>query len=132
MKRDAAHQRLFTRRALFLGASQVVLVSALIARMYDLQVVQSDQYKVLADENRINLRLLPPPRGRILDRNGTELATNQQNYRVVLIAEQTKSVERTLDSLGKVIPVTGYERTKIMRDVSRNRSFVPVTVAENL
>ena len=132
MKRDAANQRLFTRRALFVGVSQVVLVSALVARMYDLQVVQSDQYKVLADENRINLRLLPPPRGRILDRNGVEIATNQQNYRVVLIAEQTKSVERTIDSLGKVIPITPYERTKIMRDVSRNRSFVPVTVAENL
>lgn len=132
MKRDAAHQRLFTRRALFVGVSQVVLVSALVARMYDLQVVQSDQYKVLADENRINLRLLPPPRGRILDRNGVEIATNKQNYRAVLIAEQTKSVERTLESLGKVIPITSYERSKIMRDVSRNRSFVPVTVAENL
>ena len=132
MKRDAAHQRLFTRRVLFVGVSQVVLVSALVARMYDLQVVQSDQYKVLADENRINLRLLPPPRGRILDRNGVEIATNKQNYRAVLIAEQTKSVERTLESLGKVIPITSYERSKIMRDVSRNRSFVPVTVAENL
>jgi len=132
MKRDAAHQRLFTRRALFVGVSQVVLISALVARMYDLQVVQSDGYKVLADENRINLRLLPPPRGRILDRNGTEIATNQQNYRVVLIAEQTKSVERTIDALGKVIPIAPHERSKIMRDVSRNRSFVPITVADNL
>ena len=57
--------------------------------MYQLQVLDKDRYTVLADENRINLRLLAPPRGRIFDRFGVALADNQQNYRVVVVPEQT-------------------------------------------
>ncbi len=132
MKRDANTQRTFTRRALLLGGAQGALMVGLAARMYYLQVVESEQYKLLADENRINLRLLPPPRGRILDRRGTELASNQQNYRVVLVAEQARDVSQTLDSLSRLIPLEPRDRAKVMREVKRRRSFVPVTVAENL
>ncbi|MDA0368259.1 MAG: penicillin-binding protein 2 [Proteobacteria bacterium] len=132
MKRDADTHRIFSRRALLLGGAQAVLMTGLAARMYYLQVIESEQYKLLADENRINLRLLPPPRGRVLDRHGVELANNQQNYRVVLIAEQADSVAQTLDSLAELIPIDRYERAKVLREVKRRRSFVPVTVAENL
>ncbi|MSO65314.1 MAG: penicillin-binding protein 2 [Alphaproteobacteria bacterium] len=132
MKRDAAGQRVFTRRAILLGGGQLALLTALVGRMYQLQVLESEQYTVLAEENRINLRLLPPPRGRVLDRFGTELAANQQNYRVVLIAEQTGSVERTLEALGRIVPLGDYERSKILREAGRRRSFIPITVMENL
>ena len=131
-KREALHGKVFTRRAVVLGGIQGGLMAGLVGRLYYLQVVQSDQYKMLADENRINMRLLLPHRGRILDRFGIELATNQQNYRVVLIAEQAESVEATLNALEKIIPLTDYEKTKVLREVARRRPFVPVTVAENL
>ncbi len=132
MKRDLNTHRTFTRRALLLGGAQAALVTGLAARMYYLQVIESEQYKLLADENRINLRLLPPPRGRVLDRTGVELANNQQNYRVVLIAEQADNVAQTLEALAELIPLDAYERSKVLREVKRRRSFVPVTVAENL
>ena len=73
--------------------------------MYQLQVVEADRYTVLAEENRINLRLLPPPRGRILDRFGVPLADNRQNYRVVRRAEQAGDLEATLDALGQLMPI---------------------------
>jgi penicillin-binding protein 2 len=132
MKRDGDTQRTFSRRALILGGGQAFLMTALAARMYYLQIVESEQYKLLADENRINMRLLSPLRGRVLDRRGVELANNQQNYRVVLIAEQTEDVAKTLDALAEIIPIDSYERAKVLREVNRRRSFVPVTVAENL
>lgn len=132
MKRDADQIKVFTRRAVILGGAKVGLLSALVGRMYYLQVVESDQYKVLADENRINLRLLPPHRGRILDRFGVELATNQQNYRVVLVAEQAENVEETLDALARLVPVPAHARERVLKEVHRRRGFVPVTVIENL
>ena len=128
MRRESRHRKVLTRRALILGGAQVVLLSGLAGRMYYLQVLESDQFKMLADENRINLRLLPPPRGRILDRYGVELANNEQNYRVVLIAEQADSVEETLEALGKLILLPAHEQARVVRDVSRRRAFVPVTV----
>ena len=132
MRNEVNTQRTFSRRALFLGGGQAFLMTVLAARMYYLQVIESEQYKLLSDENRIHLRLLPPPRGRVLDRRGIELANNQQNYRVVLIAEQTEDVGKTLDALAKIIQIDSYERAKVLREVKRRRSFVPVTVAVNL
>lgn len=125
-------QKLFTRRALLLGAGKLGLASALFARLYYLQVVEADRYAMLADDNRINLRLLPPPRGRIFDRTGERLADNVQNYRVVLVPEQTPDVLATLDALGRLIPVPEHVVRRVLREVRRRRAFVPVTVVENL
>lgn len=132
MHRDSERHKLFSRRALMLGGGQAALLSALVGRMYYLQVIESQRYVTLADENRINFRLLPPPRGRIVDRLGEPMADNQQNYRVVIIPEQAGNVERTLDLLSLIVPLSGGERRRIRREVKRKRAFVPITVRENL
>ena len=65
MERDTDRYRSLTRRALMLGGIQAGLLSTLVGRMYYLQVLQSDRYTMLAEENRINMRLLSPvARGR--------------------------------------------------------------------
>ena len=48
------------RRALILGAGMAGTVALLGARMRYLQIDQADQFRLLAEENRINIRLLPP------------------------------------------------------------------------
>jgi penicillin-binding protein 2 len=131
-REDSNRYKAFSRRALVLGGGQVALLGLLVGRMYQLQVLESSRYRMLADENRINMRLLPPPRGRILDRFGRLLASNRENFRAVIIAEQTSDVERTLDMLARLIPVTDHDRRRILRDIKRHRSFIPVTVRENL
>ena len=51
--------------------------SVLLGRMYWLQVLESDRYKTLAEENRISTRLIAPPRGLIYDRFGTVSLSNR-------------------------------------------------------
>jgi penicillin-binding protein 2 len=132
MRRDADRNKVFTRRAVMLAGGKALLLSALAGRMYYLQVIEAPRYATLADENRINLRLLPPPRGRILDRHGRPLAINEQTYRVTIVAEQARGVEATLDTLGMLVEISPAERERILREVRRRRSFVPVTILENL
>jgi penicillin-binding protein 2 len=122
----------FSRRALLLAGGKAALLTALVGRLYYLQVIQADRYTTLAEDNRINLRLLPPPRGRILDRLGQPFAENRLNYRVVMISEQTESVEMTLDALGSLIPISDHEYRRVLRESSRKRGFVPITVREDL
>ncbi|MZR32058.1 penicillin-binding protein 2 [Sneathiella litorea] len=124
--------RVFSRRSLMMAGSQAVLMSALAGRLYYLQVIHSDEYSTMADENRMNLQLLPPLRGRIVDRFGLEVASNRHNYRVVLIPEQTKSVEATLDALEHYVPPGSIDRERVLKDVKRKRSFVPIPVVDNL
>ena len=132
MRREAQRYKLLTRRSAILGAGQAILFTALAERMYQLQIVEADRYVVLAEENRINLQLLAPTRGRILDRFGAALADNQQNYRVVVIAEQAGDITATLDALGGLIEIGEADRRRVERDIRRKHPFVPVAVRGNL
>ena len=132
MKRESNRSKLLTRRALFVGGAQVALLATLAGRMYYLQVMQEDRYNMLADENRINIRLLAPPRGRIEDRFGVALADNAPTYRVQIVAEQAGDIPSTLDAVGTLIPVSDADRHRVLRDIRRKHSFVPVMIRENL
>jgi penicillin-binding protein 2 len=132
MYHDNDRAKMFSRRAMMLASGQAVLVSALAARMYYLQVLESDKFTMLAEDNRVSMRLLAPPRGLILDRNGIALAVNQENYRVLVVAEGTPSLDYTLDALSQIITLTDHDRARIHKEVRRRRSFVPITVRENL
>ncbi len=132
MTTDKSREKIFSRRAAMLTGGQLVLFAGLGARMYYLQVLQSDRYRTLAEENRINLRLLAPPRGQIKDRFGAPMAINVQNYRVVIIREQVDDVAATLDRLESLLDPGSFDLDRIMRDIKRRRAFVPVTVSENL
>ena len=132
MQRDGDRHKLFTRRMAMLAGGKLVLLSTLVGRMYYLQVLESERYVTLADENRINIRLLSPPRGRIVDRYGIPVAVNQQNYRVVLVPKDASPIEATLDRLGAIIDVGEGDRRRILREARRRRDFIPITVRENL
>lgn len=124
--------KVFTRRAIIVAGIKGTLIAALASRMYYLQVIESNRFKKLADENRISIRLLAPVRGRIIDRFGEILATNRADYRAYIIPEQTADVAATLDALAKIIPIDDGDRTRILTTSQRQRSFFAVPVAENL
>lgn len=130
--RDNDRQRFFTRRAALLAGGQFGLLAALVGRMYYLQVVESERYHMLAEENRINMRLLPPSRGRILDRFGVPVAINEQNYRVLIKSENTPDVSAVLDRLAMIISINADEKARILKEIRRKKKFVPVTVREFL
>ena len=83
----------FSRRAFFVGGLQILGLSILGARLAWLQISQGSLYKTLSDKNRINIRMLAPTRGQIVDRFGVPLAINEQNYRVLIVQEQVDDIE---------------------------------------
>lgn len=132
MKRDTVRSKLMNRRALLLAGGKLGLLMALAGRLYYLQVAQSSKFAMLADENRINLRLLAPPRGRIVDRFGAPLAINRPTYRAVLVAEQAGDISSTLDAVGTLVPLTDADRRRVIRDIRNKHSFVPVAIREDM
>lgn len=124
--------KIITRRGLILGGLQLSFAGLLAWRLNDMQLRQSEQFRLLAEENRINLRLLPPTRGLIMDRNGILLAGNEQNYRVVIKRDDAGDVDLVLDRLSQLIPLPPETLDRVRRDMTRHRAFVPITVAERL
>jgi penicillin-binding protein 2 len=135
MNPEKTRSRVFSRRAALVLGAQVLGMGGLGARLYYLQVVESDRYAMLAEENRINFRLIAPPRGVIVDRNETPLAVNVQNYRVVLVPEQAENaggVSAVLRKLAALIDLDDRDIGRVQREAERRLPFVPINVAENL
>ncbi|MBN9508996.1 MAG: penicillin-binding protein 2 [Alphaproteobacteria bacterium] len=132
MRRDRERKGVFTRRALLIAGAELTAFGALAAKLYQVQVAEGAKYRTLAESNRISVRLIAPPRGRLLDRFGVPVAANNQNWRALLIAEQAESVGATLDAFARLVPLADHERARIERDVRRHRRFIPVTVREFL
>jgi penicillin-binding protein 2 len=132
-KKDKSRYATFTRRSLGLGGGMAAVFAVLGGRLYQLQIRDGDQYRMEAEDNRVSQRLIVPPRGRILDRFGLELANSRRNYRVLLVSEQaTEGVSEALDTIGKVILLSDQQKKKILHDIAMNKKFVPVPVVENL
>lgn len=133
MKNQAADAlRSFTRRALFIGAMQGALLSLMVARLGWLQLSEGQRYKTLADKNRINIKLLPPSRGLILDRQGQPLAVNTQNFRAILIPEQTEDMKASLKRLKGLIALTDKEIEGTIERASKSAKFLKVEIKDNL
>lgn len=110
-----------------------LLLSALIGRMYYLQVVEQDRYRTLSDKNRISVRIIPPRRGRITDRNGKLIAINNQNYRLSVIPEDTEGrMNEVLHNLAKILPLSESDIRSILRKAKRSKSFLPISIIDNL
>lgn len=128
---DSYHTKL-SRRAALLGGVQLLFMGGLAARMNYLQVDQADQYLLLAEENRINIRLIPPARGEIFDRNGVRLAQNSPSYRIVMVREDAGDVEEVMHRLAQVIKLDPETRDRAIAEVNAAERFLPVTVADNV
>ena len=120
------------RRIILTGVLKAGAVTLLGWNIRKLQIEDSEDYKLLADANRVNLRLIPPSRGLIFDRFGMPIALNEQNYKVVFIREQATDPAKVLKKLAKIIDLEQKQQDKILRDMRKRSSFIPITVAENL
>ena len=122
----------FNRRSVFLGAVQGGVGLLLAVRMGYLAVAENEKYRLASESNRVNLSLMPPRRGWILDRHGAALASNRAAFRVDLIPERLIHPERTLRELGEILELTPIELRDLKDKLDKARGFAPVEVASRV
>ncbi len=121
-----------TRRGLMLLGIQFGVIGALGWRMRDLQIEQTERFRLMAEENRVNIRLIPPARGLIFDREGRPLALNRQNYRIVMVREQAGDPAEILARLARLIELPPDRQERALKEMNARSAFVPVVVTEHL
>lgn len=124
--------RRISRRAMLLGGVQIGAMGLLAWRMRHLQVDQAEQFQMLSDGNSVKIRLIPPARGLIHDRNGVLLAENEQNYRVTLTREDTDDLALVLDRLRRIVPLSEGDTADLLAEFERRSPATPVTIADRL
>ncbi|MES2493287.1 MAG: penicillin-binding protein 2 [Pseudomonadota bacterium] len=122
----------FDRRSVVLGAVQGGVGVLLASRMAWIALAENERYQTLSESNRVNLSLIPPRRGWILDRIGAPLADNRADFRIDLIPERLVDGERTISELGQLLRLTAVEIQDLRDKLDKAHGFQPVEVASRL
>ena len=129
---EAQQTYTFSRRAWLLGAAQIGFGGMLAGRMAWLSVAENEHYNALSESNRVNMTLIPPRRGWLIDRNGHPIADNRTDFRVDLIPDRLVDTDRTLEILRQLLALTDEDLLRVRADLKHAAGFQPVKVAENV
>jgi penicillin-binding protein 2 len=129
---SAMQEMTFTRRATVIGGLQIGVGVLLATRMAYISVAENERYKLLSESNRVNLTLVPPRRGWIIDRNGKPIANNKTEFRVDIIPDRLRDGKKTVANLAQLLSLDPEELQRINRELAQASSFQPVQVVAGL
>jgi penicillin-binding protein 2 len=122
----------FDRRTFVIGAVQGGVGLLLAARMGYIAVAENEKYEMESESNRVNLTLIPPRRGWILDRKGSPLASNRADFRVDLIPVRLKDPAREVATVGSLLSLKPDQVADLNTKIAEARRFQAVPVASGL
>jgi penicillin-binding protein 2 len=129
---EATQRFSFTRRSLLLSAAQLSVGGLLVGRAAWLAIAQNEKYSLLSESNRVQLTLIPPRRGWIIDRHGQPIAKNRADFRVDLIPDRVTSLDAVLKTLTEILDLSFDDVERIRSDFEKAAGFQPVQVADKL
>lgn len=121
---DPARERqIFVGRVLLASLLMLAFTAILIARYFDLQINQHQDFVTQSDNNRVHMRPNPPARGVIYDRNGEMLADNQSVSNLTIIRERSNDLEKLIENIGTLVPLSESDVTRFYKRLKRRRPF---------
>ncbi|HTE52437.1 MAG TPA: penicillin-binding protein 2 [Kofleriaceae bacterium] len=120
------------RRLVWLLAVMAVSFTALVVRLWQLQIVRGNEYFEAARSNVVDERFLPSVRGKVVDRNGVALADNRPAFNIYVVPRLFDAAARArlIDLLG----LDGEEVTRLdqrLATARKRRSTRAVMVLED-
>ncbi|WP_324827472.1 penicillin-binding protein 2 [Qipengyuania zhejiangensis] len=122
----------FDRRTFTIGTAMGGIGVLLATRMAYIAIAENEKYELESESNRVNLSLIPPRRGWILDRNGAPLASNRADFRVDIIPDRTPDAESTIATLTGILGLDENQAADVMKRIEDSPGFQPVEVASGL
>ncbi len=122
----------YGRRSILIGASQLILVGFLIRQIRQIQLNEAEKYRLLAEENRINVEILPPLRGVIFDKKGIILAKNKENYRIRIFRDKKTDLSKVMDDFSQLIRIRDERKIEIINKLENKRYNSSIIIVENL
>lgn len=120
------------RRLLLITGGLGVAFTLLGGRLFYLQVMRGGEYRTLAEDNRISLKPILAPRGRIFARDNRILVENSPEFEVVVIPELAGTLRTLLKRLGRFIEFSEEEVKHLLQQARRQRSFLPLRIKSHL
>lgn len=110
----------------------LALLGGMAARLFTLQIINGEEYRLKAVMNQLRVIPVKAPRGRILDRNGRVLAEVRPAFSVAVVPADIASVQETAAGLARIL---GTPAGPIVEKVGRAKGFgryIPIVVARDI
>jgi len=120
------------RRSFILYFLKLSLFSVVGWRLYNIQIKDSDKYKTLSKNNQIDIEILYPLRGNILDTKNNILVSNKKVYDIYLIPENTDNINKSLNEISKIIKIDFAKKRKIIDLSKKVKKFQKIKIFENI
>ncbi len=124
--------KIFSTRMRLAFIFVLILTIILIFRLFNLQISNHDYYAEEALGNQMRTLPITPSRGKIFDRNGKLLATNQLAYRLTLTIEKTKNIAKTLLTLQQLGFINDDEINAFHKNKKRYKKFHNIPLKHKL
>ncbi|MDC9726559.1 MAG: penicillin-binding protein 2 [Candidatus Thioglobus sp.] len=109
-----------------------LLALLLIVRVFNLQVINHEYYQEEALGNQMRSLPITPARGKIFDRNGVLLATNQLTYQLTLTPEKVSNISKVLIELQHAGFIDEQDVKRYYKNRKRFRKFNNIPIKHNL
>lgn len=122
----------FVKRIIFVFTVIIVLISILILNVYNLQIINFENYNILSNRNKSKNIFIPAPRGTIYDRQGIPLAINQYTYQIELIPAKITNIDATLKKLSNIIHLSADDIAICEKKIKNSHKFQSIIIKSNL
>jgi penicillin-binding protein 2 len=132
---DEPHQRRGKSLLLIVFCSLLFIVP--LVSLFGLQVINAEENIRLSNENSMRERVVLPTRGRILDRNGNELARNRPSYSICVLPYMLRNRDAVISSLCKITDAEGnavFDSASLARQIrgANSRKFDLTRIKEDV
>lgn len=118
-----------------LGVFAVLILLAfglLVARLWQLQGLEGQDFRALSENNRLRLKRTPPLRGVIYDRHMRVLVDNRPAFNVVLVPEDVRDVATTLQAVANHLADPTLLSSTILPQNLRRLPYQGVVLAQDV
>jgi len=129
---DEEAVNMLKRRAMVAVGVVILFLLIIISRFWYLQINLGEHYRDLAENNRVRIRSVPPPRGHIFDKYGREIVTNRPSFNVSLIREDSFDIQDVLKRLSVVLDEDIEELWERIRKGAGTPRHLPITLKEDV
>ncbi len=119
----------------FLFSIVFVCFVALFGRIYYLQAMKGDDYRAIAEGNKLRSEYILAPRGLIMDKEGKLIAGNLPSFELVVTPNQLPGDEKDVNAkLVEISNITGVSLVELSESVSKldRKSPHSYTLIQNL
>jgi len=120
------------RRIMFLSFVVGGVFFLLLLRLWHLQILNTEDYRAMSENNRLRFVPVAASRGAILDRTGNVLVSNRPSFSLAVVPQEVTDKDALLDRLSSLLGLDRAEMSERWSKVKGRAKYYPIVLASNI